>query len=279
MSSSRYRSPQLREEGFALLSVLVLIAIVSSVAIAMLIHSRDDLREMTLIERVLKAKIHADNGIVRAIAALSDLTDPLHSALLVPGNIVRWRDGTVEVLLLVEHESGKIDINHADIRLIRGAISHLGLAQDVASVLEQRIETFRRAESFIHDFRQILTPSQVLDQTGSRAERLFTMATGARGIVPSAMLAGNFVILPGLSAPELSELRARPRGPAASGILARYRELTSPWRPAFTIRAQVVDRLLPPVKRKAGLVFRQIPVQWREDIHLLFWEQDNWPWE
>lgn len=268
-----------RDQGFALLSVLLIIAIISTSAITMLLRSRDDLREMTLVERSLRSKIHADNAIVRAIAALSNPLDPLHAALLMPGKITRWRDEKTDIDILVEHESGKIDLNHADSRLINSAIARLGLASSEASALEQRIEVFRRTESFIRDFRQILTPAQILSQTGSRAERLFTMATGARGVVLSAMPPENFVILPNLSQSEFVELQARTESPTSSAILARYRDMTSPWRPVFTIRTRVVDIVLPPLKRKAGVVFRQIPARWREEIDLLFWEHDNWPWD
>ncbi|MCZ8182431.1 MAG: hypothetical protein O9322_05630 [Beijerinckiaceae bacterium] len=276
MIVQQFRTLREREEGFVLLSVLVLTSVIAGIALALSLATRDDAREMKLHLDLTKARLHADNALVRGIAALGDPADPLHGVLLQPGGRHIFRFNGVDVRLSVEHESGKIDLNRADPAFILSALQLL--APEAADAMHARIMALRADGVFIEDVGTLLSPAQAFEPVAGRIERVFTVATGARGIAVHLSTPEIMRAIPGLL-PEELELLALDRSRAGanlSPVLVKYQAYSSPARPIYTLRATVQDKSLPPLRRKVVFALGHIPVRRNNDLAVLAWRGEVW---
>lgn len=267
-----------RDEGFVLLVILVITGVIGVIILAVSQGSRDDYREMKLHLDLTKARLHADNAIVRAIAALGDPADPLHGVLLQPGASYTFRLNDIDVRIEVEHESGKIDLNHAELALVSSALQRIAPDAGAADAMLARITDFRAGKVFIDRPEAILSAAQQFDPIAGKIRRLFTVATGARGIAPHLASADVLAAIPGIQPGELDTLTSgntRTGGPPGS-VLIRHQAYYSPSRPIYTIRASVADKSLPPLRRHAVIALGQIPIGRLADIALMGWGGDNW---
>lgn len=251
------------EDGFALLATLSLVAILSALATAVMVIARDDVREAVLARQLAEAKIAADNGIVRTIAALGNNEDPFHAAALKPNTTIEWSIDGVTLRVTVEHESGKIDLNRADTMLLAAGLRMFDENGARAERWLERINAFRQRGELIADFRQVLEPLEMLDGTDQRFARHFTIITGAQGIHrrvagPAGLALSTIGKLdtPGLSANALAKMMA----------------LESQWRPIYTLRSRVVASDLPPLERRVGIEIRTVPLRSSQDLRVFFWE-------
>jgi hypothetical protein len=249
------------EEGFALLATLILLAILSGLATAMMVMTRDDLREATLARQLAEAKIAADNGLIRAIAALGDVADPLHTAFARPGAQVDLVFDGITVRVTVEHESGKLDLNFAQGELLEPALRLLDPTGERVARWLARIREARGARRLIAAFSEVLEPVELLDGTAEVFARHFTLLTGARGLTPH--LVGPVArALPGLEGGALEAGRTGLNPVQAARIVG----FQSPPRPIFTLSAKVMAPTLPPLERRMVVDVRRMPVRWMGDV-------------
>lgn len=264
------------EDGFVLLSVLVLTGVIAGIALALSLAMRNDVREMTLHLDLTKARIHADNALVRGIAALGDPADPLHGVLIQPGGHHVFRLNGVEVLLRVEHESGKIDLNRAEPAFLLSALRLL--VPEKADSMYARIMASRAAGTFIEDVGIVLSPAQAFEPIAGRIERIFTVATGARGIAVHLSTPEIMRAIPGVLPEELALLGLGPgwAGTNLSPVLVKYQAYFSSGRPIYTLRAKVLDKALPPLRRKVVFALGRFPVRRQSDLAILVWKGEMW---
>ncbi|KAF0227522.1 MAG: hypothetical protein FD175_2639 [Beijerinckiaceae bacterium] len=261
------------EQGFVLLAVLGLTGVIGAIILALSLSTRDDYREMKLHLDLVKARLHADNALVRGIAALGDPADPLHGVLLQPGGAYVFRLNEVDVELRVEHESGKIDLNRADPAFILSALRRLAPDAAMAEAMHARVMTLRAQNLFIGDIGAMLSVAQTFEPIAGRIERVFTVATGARGVAAHLASREAMAAIPGILPEELELLvlgRAR-AGANLSPVLTKYQAHLSSARPIYTLRAKVADKSLPPQKRKAVIALAQVPIRRHTDIAVLAW--------
>lgn len=128
------------QRGIALIAVLWGIAILSIIAAAFLSETRS---QGTIARNLLenaKAQALADAGVYRAIAGILSI-DPS----------IAWRaDGTVypltlgegSVVITIEDEGGKVDLNRAQDRLLAGLFEVLGVQEEQSAPLIDAIRDF-----------------------------------------------------------------------------------------------------------------------------------------
>lgn len=130
-----------RARGFALVTVLLVIAVLSLIAASMLTSSRVASQLVHYAHERARSGAVAEAGINRAILALLD-----------PQPVRRWRfDGTpyqvsllgTAVTLRIQDELGKIDLNAADRPLLLGLFSSAGLGPKAADLLVDKILDWR----------------------------------------------------------------------------------------------------------------------------------------
>jgi len=136
------------ERGLALVSVLWAVSILSLIAASLLATSRLSYREERSSRTQAELRALAEAGVARAILGLIDRR-PDH----------RWRvDGIpigiafegARLVVRVEDEFGKIDLNMADAELLRGLFRTTAKAPDLADTLTDRILDWREADELRH---------------------------------------------------------------------------------------------------------------------------------
>lgn len=128
------------QEGMALLIVLWTIGVLTLISAIVTTTTRTEINRARNVLESAKAEGLADAGIYRAIAALTE-TDQARRPL-VDGTIYHWRFDEAEVLIAIQSEAGKIDINSASDQLLKGLFISVGVEPDRANQLVDAIRDF-----------------------------------------------------------------------------------------------------------------------------------------
>lgn len=139
-----------RQRGIALVIVLWVVTLLSIMAGSFAYSVRTETRLSTFAMERSQARALAEAGIVYAISKVmfnpsQDETWPTE------GSARQWRFGRGKVDIAVIDTSGKIDINHAERNLLVGMFVYVGLEQEQAEALVDKIEDYRDAD----DLRRI----------------------------------------------------------------------------------------------------------------------------
>lgn len=240
-----------RERGFVLLGVLVLCALVGALALALSRATHEDVSDTRLQLDLLTARLHVDNGLVRAVAAMADPENPLHGRLLVPNAVVELTQDGESVAIAVEAENGKLDLNNAPLALIRAMMAELTDAGRADSMLQALAEA-RRTDAPVREVSALLSPAERFGPLPRLFSAHFTVLTAAPAPVES------------LAPPRLQALLRRTGAALAGGST----------RPIYTLRARLVRSRLPPLARQMSIAFAQMPATRPEHIWLAHWGRD-----
>src|SRR5579883_2372604 len=169
-----------RENGFALLLVVWVVAILAVLAAGFAATTRSDTRLARNLAEGARARALAEAGVSMAIAGLI-ATDPRH----------QWRaDGAAHVFsfgggsirVRVEDEGGKIDLNTSPPELIAGLCNELGIDSDVqgailqAVIARRTVVTPRAAQAFSR-LNSFLTPFTVPQPAARRDPKAIAFGT------------------------------------------------------------------------------------------------------
>lgn len=147
MAASRRRGPRCRrtDSGAALLLVIWLIALLTAVVGAFAMAARVEyLQGRTLSDGVV-ADEAARAGLEYAMTRVVDLDQTRQ--WLPDGRDYDWRYGDAEVTVKITDESGKIDLNAADLDLLAGLIQAEGVERTPARRLAAAILDWRDPDS------------------------------------------------------------------------------------------------------------------------------------
>jgi general secretion pathway protein K len=131
--------------GIALISVLWITGLLAVMAASFASSTRTETRLARNQEENAKAEALADAGVHRAVFGLLD-PDPA-TAWRPGGNSYAFELGEGDVQVWVEDEDGKIDLNGAPLELITGLFVALGLPEEQAQLIADRIGDFRDDDS------------------------------------------------------------------------------------------------------------------------------------
>jgi general secretion pathway protein K len=214
--------------GIALISVLWITGLLAIMAASFTSTTRTEARLAHNHEEAAKAEALADAGVHRAVFGLLDL-DPA-TAWRAGQTIYRFSLGEGDVQVRIEDEDGKIDLNGATLELLTGLFMALGLPEEDAQLIADRIGDFRDEDSepeplgaedeayFSAGLRQgaadrpFATESEllrVLGMTQSLYEQVrpyVTVYSGAEGIDPTQAARPVLEALPGITPPVVEAL-------------------------------------------------------------------------
>lgn len=133
-----------RQQGMALVVTLWVLTLLSLVAAAFMADSRTTSKLARNLVENAKAETLADAGVYRAVAALLD-PDPARQPQ-VDGTSYRWMFGGGEILISIQDEGGKIDLNSASDELVEQLFLSVGTEPEAAKKLVQAIRDFTDAD-------------------------------------------------------------------------------------------------------------------------------------
>ena len=128
------------EKGVALVAVLWVIALLSMMAAVFAAETRTETDLARNLAENAKAEAQADAGVYRAIAMLLDPDQTRQPR--VDGRSYQWSFAGGQVLVSIQDEGGKVDLNAAPDGLLQGLFISVGVAPDAASTLVDRIRDF-----------------------------------------------------------------------------------------------------------------------------------------
>jgi general secretion pathway protein K len=131
--------------GIALISVLWITGLLAVMAASFASSSRTEARLAHNHEESAKAEALADAGVHRAVFGLLDFDPDTAWRAGAAAYALELGDGDVQVW--IEDEDGKIDLNAAPLELLTGLFLALGLPEDQAGLLADRIGDFRDEDS------------------------------------------------------------------------------------------------------------------------------------
>lgn len=202
--------------GMALLSMLLILALIVGVATALAGLGRQAVTTRAALEQRAQARLLAEAGIARAQFLLQEGLDretgragPLriHTEDLEPGRIV----------LAFRDLCGLVDLNQAPVRLLEAGLRTAGLAAQRARLLAERMHERRRESPYEHV--EALAADLVDD--GVSADRLhavFTVHCRLAGLDPAAAPEDLLRHLPGLERGALEFFLERRRDDPAAPL-------------------------------------------------------------
>jgi general secretion pathway protein K len=131
--------------GIALISVLWITGLLAVMAASFASSTRTETRLAHNQEENAKAEALADAGVHRAVFGLLD-ADPART-WRAGGSGYAFSLGEGDVQIWIEDEDGKIDLNAAPLQLMAGLFVALGLAEQDARRLADRVGDFRDEDS------------------------------------------------------------------------------------------------------------------------------------
>lgn len=134
-------SAQVRSRGIALVAVLWVLVLLSLVAANLTSTSRADISMARNVTAAVEARLLADAAVERAVF---ELLAPRPGDPWVPDGRVRpleLENGAV--LVSIQDEAGKLDLNYGSEDLLRNLLQELGLETEAATSLVDRVADYR----------------------------------------------------------------------------------------------------------------------------------------
>jgi hypothetical protein len=232
------------ESGFALVSVVVICALIAVLAIGLTTLVRRLASASVVVTLDAEAKAGTEAGLNRIIMAYLRPGDPLRAALAPDSRPVVWAFAGKTLTLQAQAESGKLDLNGGDLEYIGAVVARL-IEDPAASVgFLARLSAARNSGTTISTVAELLSP---LDRMGARRDLIeahFTVMTGQRGVDPATAPIAVLEALPRVSDEvrrtilSAREARRLVQIDSAEGTSVHY--FVSE-RPVYTFRAQTAD--------------------------------------
>lgn len=235
------RLPPPGRRGFALVFALVLLAALSAAAIAVLARARGDDEDAQHALSAARARHAAEGAVARARATLAAHREA-GRPLPPTGLTWSWMVAGLHVVVEVEPESGKLDVNTGAIALLPLALEGADVPSSLAGDIANATEGMRAEGSVAASLATLLPPCARLGSTEPALSRRLTVATRARGLAPSAIPDERLAALPGIAAADLDRIRALAaagRSPLDDNRLSHLAPLLNDAAPLATLRVQV----------------------------------------
>jgi general secretion pathway protein K len=132
------------ESGMILIAVLWGVMLLSAIAFALAAASRAGVDQLQNRKESTQGYYLARGAVQRAAVMLATAPTPGNPPLIAQGQqSVEWDDGPNHVVVELEDEAGKIDVNQASEATLEGLLAALDVDLQTASVLGQSIENWR----------------------------------------------------------------------------------------------------------------------------------------
>ncbi len=227
--------------GFALVFSLLLLAALSAAAIAVLARARGDVEDAQHALSAARARHAAEGAVARARATLAAHREA--GRPLPPTGITwSWTVAGLPVVVAVEPESAKLDINTGAITLLPLALDGVGEPPALAGDIATAAERLRADGSVAASLVTLLPPCARLGGAEAALSRRLTVATRARGLAPLAIPDERLAAIPGIATDDLDRIRAfaaAGRSPLDDNRLSHLAPLINDAAPLATLRVRV----------------------------------------
>lgn len=231
------------QQGVVLLAVLWVISLASLIAGGLFAATRTELYLTRHEIASLQARSIAEGAVYRAILALHEPRKSVSPGLPELPPIIRLAGH--EVVVTIENEAGKIDLNTAAAELIQGLLEHGGLDPHVASAITEHWVAIRARSS-----AEPTTEDQALSRFASllsehigvlqRIAASLTVDNGSDGINPRVASAATLLSVPGMGDAHVRLYLSRREhnrleSPMVRSVQSYFNDHLSP---VYTIRAK-----------------------------------------
>lgn len=205
------------QSGFALITVLAAVAIVSALAIAFLAAGETQMKVSANQVRLAQLEAAADGGVELAAWRLMAAYAGTSPSPPTSGQTSRCSVGAITLEIAIQDEAGKVDLNVASPEMLQAVLGYAGLEPAAAAQLASRIaqRTTRQPDGTVSSVRLISIEELMRfpGVTPALLERLRPLVT-----VYSHSAAIDLSIAPAAVKQALSRMRdAPPAGLALSG--------------------------------------------------------------
>jgi hypothetical protein len=232
------------ESGFALVSVVVICALIAVLVIGLTTLVRRLASASAVVTLDAEAKAGTEAGLNRIIMAYLRPGDPLRAVLVPDSRPVVWPFAGKTLRLQVQAESGKLDLNGGDLEHIGAVIARLIENPAVRAGFLARLNAARNSGTPISTVAELLSPLDRMSARRDLMEAHFTVMTGQRGVDPTTAPLAVLETMPRLSDEArraimlAREARQLVQIDRAEGTPLHY--FVSE-RPIYTFRAQTSD--------------------------------------
>jgi hypothetical protein len=176
--------PDRDSSGFILVVALMAVLGLSLVAVDLGRRSSASAEAAAVDSGLIEAGFAAEAGMARALAALSDDTDPYLARSLVSDDGLAWSFERAALRLRIRSESGKVDLMAGEIELVRGVVE--ALVPDGASRAEimRRVRAMRNVNMPPPTISAILPPALRITALAARLADGLTVFSGQSGVDP-----------------------------------------------------------------------------------------------
>jgi hypothetical protein len=224
------------DDGFALVSVVMLAAVIAALTIGITAATRRIAYQSDHLAQAIETRALTEAGLNRIIAAYQNRDDPLRERLKPDGRPVPWDFARENLTLSVQAESGKLDLNAAGREQIATLLAEVLPAPAPAAIL-QRVDEARAGRARVGAPAALLSPLERMSVRRDALERHFTTLTEQRGVDPATAPERVLrALLPPAEHDRMIEARARG---AAPPIGPQSRALFVNERPIYTFRAEL----------------------------------------
>lgn len=232
------------EDGFAVISVLILGIAVSLVILALTNGARNVANTGSLFAAEVETRAALEGGLSRAILAYARRSDGLREQIYPDGRWAVWQIQGKSILLSAQAESGKLDVNSGDrvhLSTLAGRLLDHSLSREH---FFEVIERTRRDRVRIASVAVLLAPADRVTKLLDDVKQHLTIFTHQTGFDPTT--ASDLVIetIPGIGdggRQAIMEARARRRRVALAAMPAELVKRFSAERPIYSFRAQVAN--------------------------------------
>lgn len=142
MRLSRKQHRRVREAGIALISVLWVLLLVSTLAATTVYISRENALLVRRAADFAQAQSAADAAIVSTLSNLSDEQASRHNP--TDGSVQSWQFNGIDVAISVTNEAGRIDVNAGHDDLIYAFLRSQGITEDDSRTLLGDLRQWQR---------------------------------------------------------------------------------------------------------------------------------------
>ena len=233
------------DRGFALIAVLLIATILAGISVGLMVLARQAAEESEDITANIENRAAGQGGLNRMILAYAEPGDPFRERLVGDGRAVAWDFAGKNIILCVQAESGKVDLNAGNRDHIAALIRRLVAEQEVQGRFLARLDEARVRQQLITSVSALLPPFDRMTTRRDLIEAHFTTLTGQRGFDPRTAPQAVIETAPGLpdmAREEILSARAAGRMLDPRNVAFAPAQMFMAEKPVYTLRAEASTR-------------------------------------
>ena len=258
MTDKGSSQPTTDDRGFALVAVLYVATIVAGIAVGLLALAQQAAQEGEAVTTQVENRAAAEAGLNRIILAYARPGNSLREQLVGDGRPVAWDFAGKRVLLRVQAESGKLDLNAGNRDHIGALVQRLMPQPEAQARFLSGLDEARSQGQLIASVATLLSPIDRMTARRDFIEAHFTVLTGQRGFDPRTAPEAVIETAPGLPSEAKQQIidgRATGQTINPNGITFAPAQMFVSEKPVYTLRAETSTGFERPMAMAAQVGF------------------------